>query len=90
MEGKHRETPSGVQWVFIEQLPSIVDSLLEESDMCNYVIIMLAWYKTESVERMLAEREKQTKTTQNQTKTQCQSSSNCAQSLFLTNNTYIY
>lgn len=41
-EGRHRQTPSGVQWVFIERLPSIVDSLLEESDMCNSVIIMLA------------------------------------------------
>lgn len=47
--------PSGVQHMFIEQLTNIVDSLSEESEMCDNVITMQAWYKTETVERMLAE-----------------------------------
>lgn len=41
--------------MFIEQLTNIVDSLSEESEMCDNVITMQARYKTETVERMLAE-----------------------------------
>lgn len=45
--------------MFIEQSSNVVSGLSEECEVCVNVITMQAHYKTETVERMLAERKKQ-------------------------------